>query len=264
MLFILEYEPVIRLVCFFSIFLFMATFEVVLPRRVLVVPKLFRWTHNLAILLVDIVVVRLLFPMALVGVAMWAETQQWGVLHYVSRPLWLCVLLSVVLLDLAVWCQHVLMHKVPLLWRFHRMHHADQDIDVTTGLRFHPLEILFSVIFKSAVVVALGAPVFAVLVFEILLNASSMFNHSNIRLPDKIDAVLRCFIVTPDMHRVHHSWVSREMNSNFGFNLPWWDRLFATYCAQPQDGHTEMTIGLQQFRRQSDLRVDQMLVQPLR
>jgi sterol desaturase/sphingolipid hydroxylase (fatty acid hydroxylase superfamily) len=174
------------------------------------------------------------------------------------------VVLSVVILDLAIYLQHVLFHAVPALWRLHRMHHADLEFDVSTGLRFHPVEILLSTVIKLAVVAALGAPALAVVIFEVLLNATSMFNHSNVRVPLGIDRMLRWLVVTPDMHRVHHSITPRETNSNFGFNLPWWDRLFGTYRAQPQAGHEAMTIGIEQFRDVRELRLDRMLLQPFR
>lgn len=167
------------------------------------------------------------------------------------------------MLDFAIWIQHVLFHAVPVLWRLHRMHHADQDFDVTTGLRFHPLEILLSIVIKAGVILMLGVPVAAVLLFEILLNATSMFNHGNVRILARLDRWLRWLVVTPDMHRVHHSWYPYETNSNFGFNLPWWDRLLGTYLAQPRDGHFQMTIGINQFRERRDLRLDRLLIQPL-
>jgi len=170
----------------------------------------------------------------------------------------------VIVLDLAIYLQHVLFHAVPVLWRLHRMHHADLEFDVSTGVRFHPIEILLSMGIKLGVVAALGTPAVAVLVFEVLLNATSMFNHGNVRLPARTDRVLRWIVVTPEMHRVHHSVVPRETNSNFGFNLPWWDRLFGTYRAQPAAGHEGMTIGIAQFRDPSELRLDRLLIQPFR
>jgi sterol desaturase/sphingolipid hydroxylase (fatty acid hydroxylase superfamily) len=184
--------------------------------------------------------------------------------NVVAVPPSIGLVASVILLDLAIYFQHVLFHALPLLWRLHRMHHADLDIDVSTGLRFHPVEILLSMVIKFAMVIALGAPAIAVLVFEILLNATSMFNHSNVRIPDTFDRLLRLFVVTPDMHRVHHSVLSRETNSNFGFNLPWWDRLFGTYRAQPAAGHEAMIIGIEQFRDPRELGLDRMLLQPFR
>jgi sterol desaturase/sphingolipid hydroxylase (fatty acid hydroxylase superfamily) len=197
--------------------------------------------------------------LALIG-----ETRGWGLIHALDLPMWAGILLAVMALDLAVYLQHVLFHAVPALWRLHRMHHADLEFDVTTGIRFHPVEILLSMGIKLGVVVALGAPAVAVLLFEVLLNATSMFNHSNVRMPMALDRIVRWIVVTPDMHRVHHSIVARETNSNFGFNLPWWDRLFGTYRDQPADGHETMTIGIEQFRDQGEQRIDRMLTQPFR
>jgi len=199
-----------------------------------------------------------------VGVALVAEAHGLGLFNVLPLPAWIGVVASVILLDLAIYFQHVLFHAVPVLWRLHRMHHADLDIDVSTGLRFHPIEILLSMVIKLAVVIALGAPAIAVLIFEVLLNATSMFNHSNVHIPERLDGVVRWFVVTPDMHRVHHSIVARETNSNFGFNLPWWDRLFGTYRAQPAAGHEAMKIGIEQFRDPRELRLDRMLLQPFR
>ena len=193
-----------------------------------------------------------------------AEAGGWGLFNALDLPLWLAALLSILLLDLVIYFQHVLFHAVPGLWRLHRMHHADLEFDVTTGLRFHPVEIVLSMVIKLAAVAALGAPAVAVLLFEVVLNATALFNHANIRLPAGVDRVLRWVIVTPDMHRVHHSVIPVETNSNFGFNLPWWDRLLGTYRAQPQAGHAGMTIGIEQFRTRRDLWLDRMLVQPLR
>jgi sterol desaturase/sphingolipid hydroxylase (fatty acid hydroxylase superfamily) len=210
------------------------------------------------------VLVRLAFPLALVGFAVFADVRGWGLLSTVELPLWASIALGVIALDLAVYLQHVMFHAVPLLWRLHRMHHADLEFDVTTGLRFHPVEILLSMGLKLGVVAALGPPAVAVLIFEVLLNATSMFNHGNVRLPRRLDRRLRWLVVTPDMHRVHHSIRPEETNSNFGFSLPWWDRLLGTYRDQPRDGHEAMTIGIEQFRTNHDLRLDQMLLQPLR
>jgi sterol desaturase/sphingolipid hydroxylase (fatty acid hydroxylase superfamily) len=213
---------------------------------------------------IDTLVVRMLFPMAAVGVALAGEVAGWGLLNVTDLPAWLGVAAAVVALDLAVYFQHVLFHAVPLLWRLHRMHHADLEFDVTTGLRFHPVEVALSMVVKAGVVAALGAPALAVLIFEVLLNATSMFNHGNVRLPMGVDRALRWIVVTPDMHRVHHSIEPPETNSNFGFNLPWWDRLFGTYRPQPAAGHAGMTLGVKEFRDPASLRLDRMLLQPLR
>ena len=258
------YEPLIRLACFLGVFVLMAVLETALPRRARALDRGRRWPSNLGLVALGTVVVRLVFPITAMGVAMAAEARGVGLIPWLGLPPWAEVLAAVVLLDLAIYLQHVLFHAVPGLWRLHRMHHADLDFDVTTGLRFHPVEIILSMGLKLMVVVALGAPPLAVLVFEVLLNATAMFNHANLRLPAALDRVLRPLLVTPDMHRVHHSVVPRETNSNFGFNLALWDRLFGTYIAQPAAGHTAMTIGIPQFRDPAELRLDRLLTQPLR
>jgi sterol desaturase/sphingolipid hydroxylase (fatty acid hydroxylase superfamily) len=261
---ILAQEATLRLTVFLAVLVAMALWEVAAPRRRQDIPRVIRWTNNLAMVVIDTVIVRLTFPILAVGLALMAEAHGWGLFNALDVPLWLAVLLSILLLDLAIYLQHVLFHAVPGLWRLHRMHHADLEFDVTTGLRFHPVEIVLSMVIKLAVVAALGAPAVAVLLFEVLLNATALFNHANIRLPAGVDRVLRRVMVTPDMHRVHHSVVPAETNSNFGFNLPWWDRLLGTYRAQPKAGHEGMTIGIEQFRTPRDLWLDRMLVQPLR
>ncbi len=255
-------EPAIRLVFFLGIFASMMLWEFVAPRRARSVSRWIRWPSNLGIVAVNTLTLRVLVPVAAVGLAVVSADRGWGLLNAFSLPAWLAIVLSVVVLDLAIYLQHVMVHAVPALWRLHRMHHADLDFDVTTGARFHPVEILLSMGIKLAVVAALGPPVIAVLIFEVLLNASSLFNHGNVRIAPKIDGVLRLFIVTPDMHRVHHSILPNETNSNFGFNLPWWDRLFGTYTAQPADGHDGMTIGIEQFRAPREQWLDRMLIQP--
>jgi sterol desaturase/sphingolipid hydroxylase (fatty acid hydroxylase superfamily) len=209
-------------------------------------------------------VVRIVFPTAAAGAAVLAESKGWGLLNIVSAPSLITVPASVLLLDLAIYAQHVAFHHVPVLWRLHRMHHADLDFDVTTGVRFHPVEVLLSMLIKIAVVVVVGAPALGVVAFEVLLNATSMFNHGNVRLPRQLDGLLRLLVVTPEMHRVHHSVVRSETDSNFGFNFPWWDRLFGTYRAEPAAGHEGMTIGIDRFRDVRELRLDRMLLQPLR
>jgi sterol desaturase/sphingolipid hydroxylase (fatty acid hydroxylase superfamily) len=249
---------------FLGVLAVMALWEVAAPRRRREIPRLLRWSNNLALVVLDAAVVRLAFPVLAVGLAATAQAQGWGLFNVWDVPGWLAVLASILLLDLAIYLQHVMFHAVPALWRLHRMHHADLEFDVTTGLRFHPVEIVLSMGIKLAVVAALGPPAVAVLVFEVLLNASAMFNHSNLKLPGRLDAVLRLVIVTPDMHRVHHSVIPSETNSNFGFNVPWWDRLLGTYRAQPREGHDGMTIGIEQFRTPRDLWLDRMLIQPLR
>jgi len=261
---LLAQEPLIRLGAFTGILAVMVLWEWLSPRRNQEIGRTRRWPGNLGIVALDTVVVRLVFPATAVGTALLAEARSWGLFQSLEAPTWLVIAMSVILLDLAIYLQHVLFHAVPVLWRLHRMHHADLEFDVTTGLRFHPIEILLSMGIKLGVVTALGTPAVAVLVFEVLLNATAMFNHGNVRLPARIDRALRWIVVTPEMHRVHHSIVPRETNSNFGFNLPWWDRLFGTYRAQPAAGHEGMTIGIAQFREPSELRLDRMLIQPFR
>lgn len=258
----LELEPVIRMTVLLGMLALMATWEVLAPRRAPTVSKAWRWLNNGGIIVTGTLLTRLVFPAGLVGLGLYVETQGWGLLQVVELPAWAAVLAAVVVLDFTVWVQHVLFHAVPALWRLHRMHHADLDYDLTTGLRFHPIELLLSFGVKATVVVAIGAPTLAVLVFEAILSSLALFNHSNARIPLPIDRILRWFIVTPDFHRVHHSWYPEETNSNFGFNLSLWDRLLGTYRAQPRDGHEGMTIGLPQFRDPSWERFDRMLVQP--
>ena len=245
---ILAYETPIRLGFFFGVFLVMALLEMVLPRRKLSIPKTRRWGSNLGIVVLNTLVVRLLFPAAAVGVALFASEQGYGLFNNLAVPLPFVVIACVMTLDLLIYGQHVVMHKIPILWRLHRMHHVDLDFDVTTGARFHPVEIVLSMLIKFAAILLLGAPALAVLIFEVILNAAAMFNHSNVRLNLKLDRLLRLLLVTPDMHRVHHSAIRRETDSNYGFNVPWWDRLFGTYRAQPEAGHTGMQIGVGDIR----------------
>lgn len=261
---LLTAEPTLRLSIFLGMLALMVLWEVAAPKRRREIPRVIRWTNNLALVLVDTMLLRLTFPILAVGLAVVAEDRGWGLLNALDAPLWLGIVVSMLALDLAIYLQHVMFHAVPALWRLHRMHHADLEFDATTGLRFHPVEILLSMGVKLAVVAALGPPAVAVLLFEIVLNASALFNHANIHLPGRVDRVLRWIIVTPDMHRVHHSIVPAETNSNFGFNLPWWDRLLGTYRSQPAAGHIGMTIGIEQFRTRRDLWLDRMLVQPLK
>jgi sterol desaturase/sphingolipid hydroxylase (fatty acid hydroxylase superfamily) len=262
--FLFANEPLIRLAVFAGIFAVMAAWEVWAPGREQSIGRGTRWPANIGVVVLDAILVRLVFPTTAVGLALVAEAKGWGLLHALNLPAWASALIAVMALDLAIYLQHVLFHAVPALWRLHRMHHADLEFDVTTGARFHPIEILLSMGIKLGVVAALGALAVAVLIFEVLLNATAMFNHSNVRMPVWIDRVLRWIVVTPDMHRVHHSIVARETNSNFGFNLPWWDRLFGTYRDQPAAGHEAMTIGIEQFREPAEQRLDRMLTQPFR
>jgi sterol desaturase/sphingolipid hydroxylase (fatty acid hydroxylase superfamily) len=262
MSFIVEHEPTVRLGAFLSVFALMALWELVAARRGLRAARRSRWVANLGMTTVNTVVLRVLFPAAAVGGAVLAGERGWGLLNAVELPTPVTVIASVVALDLAVYLQHVMFHAVPALWRLHMVHHADLDFDVTTGLRFHPLEIVLSMVIKLAVVAALGPPPAAVLVFEVLLNATSVFNHGNVRLEARLDRALRWLVVTPDMHRVHHSVRPAETNSNFGFNLPWWDRLLGTYRNQPADGHEGMKIGLEQFQDPSRQSLWRLLLLP--
>jgi sterol desaturase/sphingolipid hydroxylase (fatty acid hydroxylase superfamily) len=241
---ILSHEPAVRLGVFLGVFVLVALWEVLAPRRALRLSRAVRWVSNLGLVALNTLVLRLLFPLAGVGMAAFCAANGWGLLNYFQVPLAIALPVAVVALDFMIWLQHVMVHAVPALWRLHQVHHADVDYDLTTGARFHPLEIVLSMLIKFAAITVLGAPVLAVVVFEILLNATAMFNHGNIRLPAGLDRVLRWFVVTPDMHRIHHSVEDDETNSNFGFNLTWWDRLFGTYRAQPRAGHQHLTIGL--------------------
>ena len=260
-MFILDNELVIRPSFFCGIFAAMAGWELVLPRRKLITSKARRWFTNWSITVLDSFALRLFFPLQAVGVAAIAEKKGLGVLNILQFPQWQAVLISVVLLDLLIYFQHMYFHKIPIFWRLHMLHHVDLDVDVTTGARFHPIEIFLSMLIKMAAVLLLGAPALGVVVFEIILNGTSMFNHSNVRT-NGADRILRKIVVTPDMHRVHHSVLPRETFSNFGFNLPWWDRLFGTYREQPEGGHKEMTLGLPQFRDAAQLTLSMLLALP--
>lgn len=257
-------EVSIRLVSFLGVFLLVGLAEHHWPRRVLTVSKAQRWFCNGAIVVVDSVVARLALPLMPTGVAEMARLNGWGLLNMLALPLWLKIVLVILALDLIIYLQHRAFHRIPLFWRFHRMHHTDLDLDVSSGNRFHPLEILFSLLIKMGVIAVLGAPAIAVVIFEVLLNATSLFNHGNLRIPADIDRWLRLIMVTPDMHRVHHSVVPRETDSNFSFNLPWWDRLLGTYRDQPRDGHIGMTIGLKEFREAGRLGLGYLLMLPFR
>jgi sterol desaturase/sphingolipid hydroxylase (fatty acid hydroxylase superfamily) len=260
--YIASHEPAIRLTFFVGVLVAMIAWESLLPRRVRSLSRWVRWPGNLGIVALNTLLLRLLLPGVAVGVALFDERSGFGLLNMMSLPAWAKFGLAIVILDLAVYLQHVMFHAVPALWRFHRLHHADLDFDVTTGSRFHTGEIVISMGYKIAVLSLLGAPAAAFISFEVLLNATSMFNHGNALLPEKIDRVVRWFLVTPDMHRVHHSIRRDETNSNFGFNLSCWDRLLGTYRAQPAAGHQAMTIGLDMFRDPGQLRLDRMLLQP--
>jgi sterol desaturase/sphingolipid hydroxylase (fatty acid hydroxylase superfamily) len=261
--FIQTHEATIRLGFFLGVFALMATWEVIAPSRARMLTRVQRWSSNLGLVVLNTILLRLLFPAAAVGVALTVNAQGWGLLNALSWPFWLEVLLALIALDFAIWVQHVLFHAVPALWRLHRVHHDDLDYDLTTGARFHPIEIILSMLIKFAVIAALGPPVVAVILFEVILNAMAMFNHANIALPARVDRALRWLVVTPDMHRVHHSIEDDETNSNFGFNLSCWDRLLGTYRAQPRAGQQGMTIGIRQYREPKRVdRLDGMLALP--
>jgi sterol desaturase/sphingolipid hydroxylase (fatty acid hydroxylase superfamily) len=257
-------EAAIRLTVFIVMLTAMAAWEFAAPRRRPACSMFKRWSSNLAIALLNTALIRILLPAAAITLALMATRHGWGLLNYLHLPAWLIVAASVILLDLTIYLQHVMFHAVPAFWRIHRMHHADLDFDVTTGIRFHPFEIVLSMLIKLAAVAALGTPAVAILVFEVVLNGTSMFNHGNVRIPARLERVLRWLLVTPEMHRVHHSIVVAETNSNFGFNLSCWDRLLGTYRQNPAAGHEAMTIGIDQFRGQRELWLDRMLSQPFR
>lgn len=263
--FILANEKTIRSGFFFGILAVMAIWEIIAPRRALTVSKGVRWLNNLGIVFLNIALLRLAFPAAAVGVALFADQHGWGLLNYYQVPFWLAVVISIVVMDFIIYLQHVMVHAVPLLWRLHRLHHADPDYDVTTGARFHPIEIFLSMGIKFATIVVLGPPAVAVIMFEVILNFMAMFNHGNVKLPLGLDRLLRFLVVTPDMHRVHHSVEDDEANSNFGFNLSIWDRVFGTYRDQPRGGHEGMTIGIHKFRDSKDVSwLPGMLILPLK
>jgi len=260
---IVAHEPAARFGAFALVLALMLAAEAVWARRAGPMQRRQRWGANLAIVLIDGLLVRLLIPLGASGAALWAAGRELGLLNAAEWPVLLEATLAFLALDAAIYWQHRLFHRIPLFWRLHRMHHSDLEFDTTTGVRFHPVEILVSMLIKIAVVIALGAPAIAVIAFEIALNATSLFNHGNVRLPAVLDRVLRWFVVTPDMHRVHHSVHRVEHDSNYGFNLPWWDHLFRSYTAQPADGHTTMQIGLAQFRNDHEQRLFSLLKQPL-
>ncbi|MDD9998370.1 MAG: sterol desaturase family protein [Gammaproteobacteria bacterium] len=256
------HEPEIRFGAFLSVLIAMMLWEVAFPRRRRSLARRGRWATNLSMVAINTGLSRFVIPMLAVGTAEITSTHGWGLLNAWSIPAWLAVPIAVLALDCLIYGQHVLFHAFPPLWRCHMVHHSDPDFDTTTGVRFHPIEILISLGVKMTAVLALGASPEAVILFEVLLNGTSLFNHGNVRLPGTADRVLRLFLVTPDMHRVHHSIHRAETNRNFGFNFPWWDRLFGTYRARPAAGHTEMTIGLEQFREPARLGVRRLLLMP--
>ena len=260
-------EPVVRLAAFAGVFAIMAMLELWIPRRALTQRKLQRWFTNLSMAALNGFVVRLMalfiVPLVAVAAAIYAASMGWGILNATDWPFWLEAVLAIVLLDLAIYVQHVVSHKFEILWRLHRVHHADPDIDLTTGVRFHPIEIALSMLYKVVLVLAIGPSAFAVVLFEVILNGCALFNHANIALPRGLDALVRAVLVTPDMHRVHHSVIKGEMNSNYGFNLSVWDRVFGTYTPQPKLGHDKMTIGLRELQDNSPTRLTWTLSAPI-
>lgn len=257
-------EQSLRLAVFLGVLVLMMAAEFLWPRRDQAVSRQKRWPHNLTLVVLDIVLVRLVFPVSLAGFCLIAAQKGWGIFNTLDVPFWLTFSLSLLALDILIYGQHIMLHKIPILWRLHRVHHTDTEFDVTTALRFHPIEILLSMLVKFTAAAILGAPPEAALAFEIILNAAAMFNHGNVNIPTRLDEWLRRFIVTPDMHRVHHSTIRRETDSNYGFSISLWDRLFGTYHAQPQKGHGGMIIGLNIFRKEEDMRVEKLLLQPFK
>lgn len=258
-----EVESITRLVCFVGVIVLMTIWELVSPRRPYTASRVPRWLSNMGLVAINVALTRMLLPLTAFGTATLSAERGWGVLNHWPAPYWGRFAVAFAILDFAIYIQHVVFHAIPALWRVHRVHHADLDFDVTTGLRFHTAEIILSSFIKIGVVFALGPPVWAVVAFEVILNASSMFNHGNVQIPASLDKLLRLFIVTPEMHRVHHSIDVQETNTNFGFNLPWWDYLLGTYCAQPAAGHENMTIGVPQFRNERQVdRLPGMLTLP--
>jgi sterol desaturase/sphingolipid hydroxylase (fatty acid hydroxylase superfamily) len=251
--FIMANEKPIRMGFFFGVLAIMALWEIAAPRRRLTASKTVRWVNNLGLVFFNSFILRVLFPAAAVGVAVTANQQGWGLFNVYELPLYLTVIASVVIMDFVIYVQHVMVHAIPVLWRLHRVHHADPDYDVTTGARFHTFEIILSMLIKFATILLLGPPIVAVILFEVILNVTAMFNHGNVGLPAALDRVLRWIVVTPDMHRVHHSVEDDEANSNFGFSLPWWDRLFGTYRDQPRGGHEGMAIGIHKYHDAKDV-----------
>jgi len=261
-MFIIDNEVFVRLIFFCGIFAFMAVWEMIAPRRSLSNPRGTRWFNNLTLTFLNSLIVRLFIPITAIEFALYCREHNWGIFNVSGIPEWEAGILSIVVLDLTIYAQHFFFHRIPLFWRFHRMHHTDLDIDVTSGARFHPVEIIISMGIKMVIIVILGAPAWSVLLFEVLLNATSMFNHSNVFMNYRIDKFLRIFLVTPDMHRVHHSVIIQETNSNFGFNFPCWDHFFGTYRDQPASGHEAMSVGLANYRDQKWLTLPWMLAVP--
>jgi len=259
---LLEHESAIRLGSFLGVFVLLALWEALAPRRAPDASKVIRWSNNAALVIANMLLIRLLFPLAAVGLAVFVEERGTGVFNMFPVPYVVAVVVSLLAFDLAVYLIHLAFHTAPVLWRMHRVHHADVDVDVATAVRFHPIQMVLSAAVKLAVILVLGPPVLAVLLFETLFQALLLFNHTNVRIAPAVERVLRWFIVTPDMHRVHHSIHPAETNSNFGFALPWWDRLFGTYRAEPAMGHERMALGIDSFRTERDFWLDRMLLNP--
>lgn len=261
---ILENESLIRLSVFLGLFTLMAILETVMPRRARSFDRKIRWIGNLGILVLSALLARLILPWVPVGVAIYAQTNSIGLFHYLKFEGIDSLVAGVFVLDFMIYLQHVVMHKTPILWRLHRLHHADLDYDVTTGIRFHPIEIILSLLYKMSIILIFGIDPVSVVIFEVILNGMAMFNHANFKLPLFLDRVLRLVVITPDVHRIHHSSIQAETDSNYGFNICWWDRLFGTFSAQPKLGHEGMEIGLSYYRDESQLKLPQMLTQPFK
>ncbi|WP_087025624.1 sterol desaturase family protein [Thaumasiovibrio subtropicus] len=262
---IVTHADTLRLACFLSLFLLFAVLETYFERRRPHVKKTQRWPANLSIVVLNSLVLKLAFPLLAIDAAYVAQQYQWGLWHQLTfLPLWWVVIVTILLMDMAIYFQHRLFHRVPLLWRLHRVHHTDVDLDVTSGARFHPLEILLSMLIKIGLVFLLGAPIIAVILFEIALNGAAMFNHANIRISSKLERLLRPVVVTPDMHRIHHSILGYETHKNFGFFLSCWDRWFHSYVAQPEQGHQDIVLGQQDCRRKKDMKLAALLLQPFK
>ena len=244
-------ETIVRLGIFAGALIIFSSLEAIFPRRARNLPRQGRWLTHIGITVINSLAVRILGPLTAIAIAIWASTNEIGLFNLTEFPLWLEVTLAFILLDFAIYLQHIISHRVPLFWRFHKVHHTDRDLDASSAIRFHPIEILLSMLYKCGLVLLIGPAAIAVLIFEIVLNASAIFNHANLRLPLGLDKILRAIIVTPDMHRVHHSVIEGETNSNFGFNFSLWDKLCRTYKAQPQEGHENMTIGLSEHQNSS-------------
>ena len=261
---LIEHESQIRLIAFISVFAVMAIWEFIAPYRHLRFTKLQRWPHQFMLIIIDSVVLKLVFPIAAVGIALWAASEGVGLLNQTPLDPWLTIPLSIVLLDLAIYGQHRVAHRWSWFWRIHRTHHIDTDFDLTTGFRFHPIEMVISMLYKMLIIILLGAPAFGVMLFEIILSGSSLFNHSNIVLPKRIEPIIRGLVVTPEMHRIHHSTLPDEHNSNYGFFFSCWDRLFRSYSSQASNNDQTMPIGLEMMREPEDKRIDRILMIPFR